>query len=84
LWSKPFQGLEANVARYRNSPVMHPEIPDEFKPVVFRDGQRAEFPQATKKIPLPRIRNFTPSFKFGASHDLCRVRRTRSGRNRRI
>jgi hypothetical protein len=55
-WSTPFQGLDAHVERYRNSPVMHEHVPDEYKPMLFADGQRLTFPPPTKKIRAPRIR----------------------------
>jgi len=56
-WSGPHQGLEAHIERYRNSPVMHASIPDEYKPVVFADGVRIVFPPPTKAPRAPRIRN---------------------------
>lgn len=56
-WSGPHQGLEAHVERYRNSPVMHPSVPDEYKPVIFEDGLRVVFPAPTKAPRAPRIRN---------------------------
>jgi len=55
-WSEPFQGLEENVERYRNSPVMHPSVPDWAKPVVFRDGVRVPFPEPSRPIRAPRAR----------------------------
>jgi hypothetical protein len=55
-WSTPFQGLDAHVERYRNSPVMHEHVPDEYKPMLFADGKRLLFPPPTKKIRAPRIR----------------------------
>lgn len=55
-WSELSQGLAANIGRYRNSPVMHPGVPDEFKPLLFAEGQRIEFPAASKKVRVPRIR----------------------------
>jgi hypothetical protein len=64
FWSKPHQGLEANIARYRNSPVMHKDVPDEYKPMVLIDGVRSVFPPPTKTIRLPRLRNYSPSFSF--------------------
>lgn len=54
-WSLPRQGLEANVKRYRNSPLMHPSVPDAFKPAVFADGQRIPFPWPTRKLRKPGI-----------------------------
>ncbi|CAE7802082.1 mei2 [Symbiodinium sp. KB8] len=49
-WSGPHQGFEAHVERYRNSPVMHRSVPDQYKPVIFKDGVRKPFPRATKKV----------------------------------
>lgn len=56
-WSGPHQGLEAHVERYRNSPVMHATVPDEYKPVVFQGCVRVEFPPPTKVPRPPRVRN---------------------------
>lgn len=55
-WSTPYQGLAAHIERYRNSPVMHPEVDDSFKPVIFKHGKREEFPAPTKHIRRPRLR----------------------------
>jgi len=55
-WSEPSQGLDLHVERYRNSPVMHKEVPDEFKPMLFKDGVRITFPVPTKAIRAPRIK----------------------------
>lgn len=57
VWSGPVQGLSNHTERYRNSPVMHDSVPDEYKPVVFVDGKRVKFPAPTKKIRPPRVRN---------------------------
>jgi len=51
------QGLEAFVHRYRNSPLMHEEVPDNYRPMLFADGQRVAFPPPTKKIKPPRQGN---------------------------
>lgn len=56
-WSGPHQGLEAHVERYRNSPVMHPSVADECKPVIFQAGQRVPFPPPLKMPRAPRVRN---------------------------
>ncbi|CAL1156097.1 unnamed protein product [Cladocopium goreaui] len=56
-WSLPHRGLEGHIERYRNSPVMHPSMPDEYKPVIFENGQRVDFPPPTKTIRAPRIRH---------------------------
>eukprot|EP00928_Gymnodinium_smaydae_P050336 TRINITY_DN3389_c1_g1_i2.p1 TRINITY_DN3389_c1_g1~~TRINITY_DN3389_c1_g1_i2.p1 ORF type:complete len:457 (+),score=42.71 TRINITY_DN3389_c1_g1_i2:93-1373(+) len=49
-WSSKLQGLEANIKRYKNSPVMHESVPDGYKPRVFRDGVQISFPPPTRKI----------------------------------
>jgi RNA recognition motif-containing protein len=49
-WSTPVQGYKANVQRYRNSPMMHHQVPDVYKPVVFSNGLRAEYPAPKKPI----------------------------------
>lgn len=51
--SRPTQSLEACVERYRNSSVMHPSVPDEFRPVVLCNGQRIPFPAPTRTIAGP-------------------------------
>lgn len=42
------------VERYRNLPVMHPSVPDEFKPALFTKGHRVSFPEPTKNLVAPR------------------------------
>lgn len=56
LWSDPYQGLAANVEKYRNSPVMSEAVQDMYKPVLFRDGARLPFPAPTRKLRPPRVR----------------------------
>merc|ERR1711959_790822 len=36
LWSDKEQGLAENVGRYRNSPIMHPSLPEHFRPSLVR------------------------------------------------
>lgn len=56
-WSHPGQqGFAANVARYRNSPIMHESVPDGWKPALFSAGVRVPFPPPTRKLRVPRIR----------------------------
>jgi hypothetical protein len=55
-WSDPHQGLQIQITRYQNSPVMHPNIPANLKPMLFEDGVRKEFPKPTKTIKAPRSR----------------------------
>merc|ERR1712149_104639 len=55
-WSDPNQGLQEHVERYRNSPVMHENVPDDFKPRLYKGGVRVAFPAPTKRIKPPRVR----------------------------
>jgi hypothetical protein len=50
-------GLDANVARFRNSSVMG-VLPPDCKPMLFRRGEEQPFPAPTKKLPPvgPRFR----------------------------
>jgi len=52
-WSGPHQGFKAHIERYRNSPVMHRSVPDEYKPVMFKNGVRKPFPKPTKTVKAP-------------------------------
>jgi len=61
-WSSPTQGLEEHLDRYRNSPVMHHSLPDEWKPVLLQQGIRVTFPLPTKPIKTPKVRQH-PSAK---------------------
>lgn len=55
VWGKPDQqSLRKNVERFRNSPVMHPDVPDDFKPMLFTLGRRSVFPAPTKRLRPPR------------------------------
>eukprot|EP00971_Amphidinium_carterae_P152300 3018381-Amphidinium_carterae.1 len=53
VWASPHQGLAPNIERYRNSPVMHDSVSDEFKPLLFKAGTRVAFPRPTKAIRAP-------------------------------
>jgi len=55
-WALPLQGYEQCVGRYRNSQVMHHSVPDEFRPLLFKSGERIPFPAPTKTIRNPRYR----------------------------
>mmetsp|Transcript_27612 Transcript_27612/g.47959 ORF Transcript_27612/g.47959 Transcript_27612/m.47959 type:complete len:462 (+) Transcript_27612:69-1454(+) len=59
-WSTPHQGLHAHVERYRNSPVMHEDVPKKYKPLLFINGHRTPFPPPTKKIRAPRMKRCAP------------------------
>jgi RNA recognition motif-containing protein len=53
-WGEPLQGLDAHVKRYKNSPVMHHDVPDQFKPLILKNGVHVPFPSPTKRIRPPR------------------------------
>jgi len=55
-WSQEKQGLAAHVERYRDSPMMHSSVPEQYKPGLFRDGVRLQFPSPTKNLRAPRVR----------------------------
>merc|ERR1711972_1280490 len=57
-WSSPHQGLQSNIDRYQNSPIMHEAVPDEYKPMLFVDGIATPLPENTKKMRAPRIKKY--------------------------
>jgi len=59
LFSEKDQGLATIIDRHRNSPVMHPSVHDEYKPALYVDGVRAEFPPPTKHLKAPRMQRYT-------------------------
>lgn len=56
-WSDAQQGLADHVERFKNSPVMHIDVPDKFRPLLLSGGTCVAFPEPTKKIRRPRIRH---------------------------
>jgi hypothetical protein len=48
------QGLEGHVANFQDSSLMHEGVPDQFKPVLFKDGRRVPFPAPTRPTRMPR------------------------------
>merc|ERR1712070_682227 len=48
------QGLEGHVANFQDSSLMHEGVPDQFKPVLFKDGHRIPFPAPTRPTRMPR------------------------------
>lgn len=62
-WGTPGQqGLDQHIKRYRNSPVMHPHLPDRFKPCIFDEqGVPVPFPPPTKTLKKPRMYHKTGS-----------------------
>jgi hypothetical protein len=52
-WSAPYQGLDNLIAHFRNSRVMHGSVPDQYKPVLLKDGCVVPFPRPTKRLRAP-------------------------------
>jgi hypothetical protein len=48
------QGLEGHVANFQDSSLMHEGVPDQFKPVLFKNGHRVPFPAPTRPTRMPR------------------------------
>jgi len=59
-WNTPHQGLATHIDRYRSSPLMHPSVPEIYRPVLFENGIRIEFPAPTSRVRAPRIRHQKP------------------------
>lgn len=55
-WNEPHQGLDVQIAKYRNSSVAHASVPDDLRPMLFSQGARLDFPAPTARIKAPRIR----------------------------
>lgn len=56
-WNSSDVNADELVARFRNSRLMHPSVPDAIRPIVLLNGIRTEFPAATKKLGVPRQRD---------------------------
>jgi len=56
IWSGKRQGLEKQIARYRNSPMLSKGIPEEAKPLLLEDGVPVGFPRPTRRVKPPRVR----------------------------
>jgi RNA recognition motif-containing protein len=66
-WSLPLQGLASNIERYRNSAVMHPDVPEHFKPMVFENGCMVSFPAPTRNIALGVRSKAGRTYVYGAA-----------------
>jgi hypothetical protein len=55
-WCDRAQGLAAHLEQYRNSPVMHASVPDEYKPMLLCNGHRMAFPPPTTALAAPNTR----------------------------
>jgi len=56
-WSNSNQGLQANIRRYQNSPVMHGSVPEWCKPALYEKGVRVHFPAPTRPVKAPKTKN---------------------------
>lgn len=54
--SEALQGLEEQIERYRNSPLMHHSVPEELRPAIYQQGVRVPFPEPTAPVQPPRPR----------------------------
>jgi len=54
-WSQACQGKQAHIDRYRDSPVMHHTVPDQYKPALFLNGVRIPFPAPTRVLCAPHM-----------------------------
>lgn len=53
-WSNSQQGYDVLVRRYRDSPVMHSNVPEKHKPIILADGCQLPFPPPTEVLQPPR------------------------------
>mmetsp|Transcript_41204 Transcript_41204/g.123149 ORF Transcript_41204/g.123149 Transcript_41204/m.123149 type:complete len:97 (-) Transcript_41204:455-745(-) len=67
-WSVLHQGLKAHIKRYRNSPLMHESVPDEYKPVLLSGGVRVSFPPPTKELAAPSQAALAKAPRGGRKH----------------
>jgi hypothetical protein len=58
-WCSPQQGLQAHVERYRNSPVMHESVPEEWRPLLLSHGVPIPFPPPTQKVKAPKVKGMS-------------------------
>jgi hypothetical protein len=49
-WCDSHQGFDDLIQRYRNSPIMHPSMPEMTKPIIFCNGLVAPFPSPTEEV----------------------------------
>jgi hypothetical protein len=53
-WSEALQGLDAHIDRYRNSSLMHQDVPEQFRPIILKNGTKAPFPPPSRRVRAPR------------------------------
>lgn len=62
------QGLDYLIEKYRNSPMLHPDVPEQARPMRFNaDGEQIEFPKPTRPVKAPRLKKTRNSDKQGMS-----------------
>jgi len=54
-WNTTCQGLDNVISKYRNWPVMHEDVPDEFRPILLEAGVRVPFPAPTEPVQAPKV-----------------------------
>jgi hypothetical protein len=57
FWSDKEQGLAENVARYRNSPLMHRSVPKHLRPSLVRMDSLVALPQPTRNLKAPKVKH---------------------------
>lgn len=55
-WCENADDFDGQVKRQRNSPVMHPSVPGEFRAIVCENGTRVAFPKPTRQIKKTQIK----------------------------
>lgn len=53
-WTHQLQGLLAHVEHFRNKPTQHPDMPDQYKPLLLKDGVPVPFPAPTMQVARPK------------------------------
>jgi len=59
-FSDKFSDLEDRIEYYRNSPIMHESVEEQFKPILFEAGQRVPFPEPNKTVKAPKRKKSFP------------------------
>jgi hypothetical protein len=55
-WNTAQQSIEDHAERYRNSPLLHPSVPEEWRPLLLCGGVPVAFPPPTRVLQKPRGR----------------------------
>jgi len=68
-WSNVEQGLENNIENYRNSSIMHQDVPELCKPAIFMNGCPTPFPPPTKALDRPDAKEWYSRHYGGSKTD---------------